>query len=146
LIGILVLAVLSTYLYKAFWDWRVEAMCERDGGRVIYEKVVLPSDEFKLLLDRDGDIDLPWLEKAGASDHYAISFDSKDIISGVLGLIVQRYRYQIVRLRDDELLAEEIGYSRGGGDFPFSASHSSSFGCPTFSEGSLYKQIFFELK
>jgi len=41
LIGLVVMAFVFTLLNKAYWDYRVKQMCEKDGGVTVYEKVEL---------------------------------------------------------------------------------------------------------
>lgn len=142
LIGCLILAVLCTLLYQAYWDWRVEVMCAREGGRFIHERIVLSPGEIKRMQNEHDEIDLPDIEKVQRGDKYAFSSELEILHQGLLGLRIQRLSFKVFRVKDYKLLAERISFSRVAGDFPFSASNSSGFRCPKFGDGSFYQHIF----
>ena len=118
---------------KAYWDSEVKAMCEKEGGIQVYERVVIPAR----YLDRDGNIKIPTANtdptrkpfswEAKPDDLFYYTRDHKTIVSG--RLVVGRDEVTIVRRVDKKILGKAVTFGRGGGDFPTYA-HPSSFRCP----------------
>ena len=110
---------------KAYWDYQVKEMCEKDGGFKIYENIELPHDKFN---------------KWGQPNFYRPADDENALGSEYIFLSeihyyrkgnpqVARYHIQVVRRNDGKVLGESISYGRGGGDIP-TPSYGSSFHCP----------------
>lgn len=117
---------------KAYWDYRVKEMCERDGGIVVYEKVSIP-DKY---VDKNGIIRIPQKLpvsgrrqgfEAEATDLFYYEWIDEPIRTG--SLAVGRHTLNIIRSTDKKILGSMIIYSRSGGDLPTFA-HPSSFSCP----------------
>jgi len=134
--GVLVLLLLLAIGFfegrKAYWDYRVKEMCEKDGGTKVFERVSIPST----YLDKDGNIripakpstpDKPLHFEAKPTDLFYYETIDEPIMSGYLA--VGKHTFNVVRASDRKILATMIVYSRSGGDFPTFA-HSSSFSCP----------------
>lgn len=112
---------------KAYFDYRVQEMCEKDGGAKIFEKILLNRDDAKargLLVGNT--LVIPTRSSANQSSIYYIDYESSDVRSK--SPRVFRARTTIVRTQDERVIAEMITYSRVGGDFPTFA-HPSSAGC-----------------
>jgi hypothetical protein len=132
-IAVVVLGIGGCEATKVYYDWRVGQMCERDGGVTVYERVAIGRD---LLAKMKGDINgVPVVPSESA---YVLD------VPVFLRQVDQRVReaeprigrteFQIVRRSDGKIMAKSIFYSRSGGDFPFTGSHSSYFSCPSSSE------------
>jgi hypothetical protein len=141
LIGLLILGFISTLISQAYWDYRVEEMCKKDGGRTIYEKVVLSDEQYGAMLDKAGNIHIPSSQTLNGSEKYFYQYESEKIFAGILSLNVTKYSTRVIRREGKNVVAEQIRYGRYGGDFPFSVSHGSSFMCPEFEQG-LFSEIF----
>lgn len=117
---------------KAYWDYRVRGMCEKDGGTRVFERVSIPP----AYIEKDGTIripakasipDRPLHFEAKPTDLFYYEMIDEPIASGYLA--VGKHTFNVVRTSDRKILATMIVYSRSGGDFPTFA-HPSSFSCP----------------
>lgn len=124
LVLLLLLAVAFFEGRKAYWDYRVQEMCEKDGGVKVYERVPLP----KKYLNRDGQIKIPFEAHATTDDEFFIRTSRIPIVDGYLS--VGKHQTQLYRTADKRLIAEIVSYGRGGGDFP-SFAHPSYKTCQT---------------
>lgn len=124
---------------KAYWDYRVREMCEKDGGVKVYEAVKLPSEMF----NQWGQVSfqIPPNYNAKSSDAYYFEWDVQYFKQG--NPEVWRNHFRLIRVVDKRILGEAIGYSRRGGDFP-GPWHESSFGCSTSADISILKQHIFK--
>jgi hypothetical protein len=95
----------------------------KDGGKKIYETVMLPADKF----DKAGFVRLPSKEQAKADDEFFLVREVLYLKEGNPELF--RTHYRIVRRRDAKTLGESVHYIRRGGDFP-GPWHPSSLACP----------------
>jgi hypothetical protein len=143
LIGLLILGFVSTLINQAYWDYRVEEMCKKDGGRTIYEKVVLSDEEYGAMLDKAGYIHISSSKTLNGSEKYFYQYESEKIFAGILSLNVTKYSTRVIRREGKNVVAEQIRYGRYGGDFPFATSNGSSFICPVF-EQELSSEVFFK--
>ncbi|OUS17010.1 hypothetical protein A9Q88_06060 [Gammaproteobacteria bacterium 50_400_T64] len=125
LIGLVVLAFIFTLLNKAYWDYRVEKMCEKDGGVTVYEIINLPKKSE--LISFSGNVIIPNQGESNSSDPYYIAF-SETIVKNRFPQ-VRRTETKIIRSIDLRLLSLRVSYSRGGGDFPTGIAAPSSFSC-----------------
>lgn len=132
LVVLLLLAVGFFEGRKAYWDYRVKRMCEKDGGVRVFERVAIPP----MYVDRDGVIripakpsipDKPLHFEAKPTDLFYYETIDESIVSGYLA--VGKHTFNVVRAIDRKILATMIVYSRSGGDIP-AFSHPSSFSCP----------------
>lgn len=117
---------------KAYWDYRVRGMCEKDGGTRVFERVATPPK----YVDKDGFIripakpsipDQPLHFETKPTDLFYYETIDEPIVSGYLA--VGKHTFNVVRASDRKILTTMIVYSRSGGDFPTFA-HPSSFSCP----------------
>lgn len=125
---LLVMLVLAFYEgRKAYWDYRVREMCERDGGTRIIDKVLIDRNDAKdegLLI---GDsVVIPSHREAKPNASYYIVYESEDLRKHHPRVF--RSLTSVVRAEDKKVIAEMIIYSRVGGDFPTFA-HPSSTSC-----------------
>ena len=135
-LAILAMLILAVGFYegrKAYWDYRVNEMCEKDGGIQVFERVVIP-DRY---LDKDRNITIPvantdptrkpFAWEAKPEDLFYYMRDHRSIINGYLA--VGRDEAKIIRGADKKILGTAVIFGRSGGDFPTFA-HPSSFRCP----------------
>lgn len=127
LLAMLLLAVGFFEGRKAYWDYRVQQMCEKDGGTRIHEHELLTRQEAQEngLLIR-GVLVIPPRPEPPSSNGYYINYESVYLRTGAPSVF--RSRSTVVRARDRKVLAEMINYSRVGGDFPTFA-HPSAMSC-----------------
>lgn len=109
---------------KAYWDYRVREMCEEDGGIKVYENSAAP----ERYMQNNVAIRIPFEVHAAETDEYFIRITRIPILKGSLS--VGKHVTQIIRARDEKIMAELTAYGRGGGDFPTFA-HPSYVSCPT---------------
>ncbi len=123
-----VLMVISVIVFyegrKAYWDYQVDKMCEKDGGVHVYIEQKLPL----AYVSDSGLVKIPFEVKSTIDDLYFIRIVKNKILEGYLS--VGSYKTQIIRRKDDIIIAEVISYGRGGGDF-LSFAHPSYKSCNT---------------
>lgn len=94
-------------------DKEMQALCAKDGGMKVYERVVLPASEFSR-----------WVEQTEF-------LKRSDTLKGEVQMT--RGIQQVYRRSDGKLLGESVEYGRSGGD-PFISLlpglHPSSSSCP----------------
>ena len=142
LIGLVILGFIYTLVNQAYWDKRVEEMCEKDGGRIVYERVFLSEEEYGGMLDSAGNLRIPTRYRLKEDDDYVSRFESKALERRALGLVIKEASTRVIRVKNEKVIAEQVDFIRVGGDFPFSASQASSFGCPKPEEKPFLKEIF----
>lgn len=129
-VALLVLLLLAIGFFegrKAYWDYRVREMCEKDGGTRIHEHELLTRQEAQensLLIG--GVLVIPPRPEQPSNSGYYIDYESAYLRTGAPNVF--RSRSTVVRARDRKVLAEMISYSRVGGDFPTFA-HPSAKSC-----------------
>lgn len=128
LIGLLLVAFVSTALNRAFWDYRVDQLCEVDGGETVYRKVFFDREEYtKNFGPPERQIDALWVGSPDSAEYSVLSRDeSASIRKGFIEL--SRVEITVFRASDREVLAKSISYHRGGGDLPFVPSRGHSCG------------------
>lgn len=118
LIGLLMLGFASTAMIRVFWDYRVDQMCEVDGGDTVYKKVFLSRQEYTKNLDPSGrEIIAQWegsSHRKGDGD-FLSRIETTNIRKGFPK--ISKTVITIFRASDKETLAESISYHRIGGDF-----------------------------
>lgn len=127
-VAILVLVVGFYEGRKAYWDYQVKQMCEKDGGAKVFEMVEMAPPEYVLLLNQFGELSPPQEHAAsrGApivhrnTSHYIRRSDPE----------VRRDELSVIRKSDGKVLGVKVSYSRVGGDFPTGITHPSYFSCP----------------
>jgi hypothetical protein len=139
LIAALILTVGFFEGRKAYWDYKVKQMCEKDGGVTVIEKVILSKEDYQRLAGTTGDILLPDSSRSDKNYPYVSKFTVTTIREGYPK--VNKYETEVRRSRDQKTLARRVSYSRIAGDFPTGIFHHSTFSCPQ-SNQTLAKQIF----
>ena len=128
LIGLVILAFILTLLNKAYWDYRVRQMCEKDGGVHVYEVIPVTVDEAELLGRVSGYLTLGPRSKVRA-DAPAYTQD-KISTQSFFSLRIDRHERIVIRSSDQKTVGKVISYARVGGDFPDGISAPSSYSCP----------------
>ncbi len=120
-------------------DAEVKRLCAIDGGIKVYETVKLPASEFNQW-------EQPKMYQERVENKAAYRHDAKrtamEFLVGTMYVVkteisylrtgspsLHRYKVEVIRRLDHELLGESTGYSRGGGDLP-GPWQPSSFSCP----------------
>lgn len=127
-VGLVILLALVLAYYegrKAYWDYQVQEMCEKDGGIKVYKTIGLPADKFNEW--GQPNFYKPANGKNALGDEYIFISGTQYYRKG--NPQVARYYVQVVQRRDGEVLGESISYGRGGGDMP-TPSYGSSYHCP----------------
>ncbi|MDP2883068.1 MAG: hypothetical protein Q8N89_15990 [Azonexus sp.] len=112
---------------KAYWDYRVREMCEKDGGVQINEIVEVNAGAYELLKNHFGQIDIP---KAGDSRSIGsiVVYSYKDSFIRDIDPEIRRSELTVVKTSNGAVVATSTTYSRVGGDLL--ALHPSHFSCP----------------
>ncbi len=112
---------------KAYYDWQVRKMCEKDGGVTITERGIVSHEVLASIPMTGGRLGVPMKEIARPTDPvYSIS-EVKYLRDS--NPEIWRSESKFVRRADGKAVGSVVFYSRRGGDFPTFA-HPSSFGCP----------------
>lgn len=123
---------------KAYWDYQVRGMCEKDGGVFVVQQIHLNADDYRRLGGEQGEIPIPERRSAPTKAEYVSDTDRRVIREGSPS--VWRTEATIRVVANDKIIARYINYSRRGGDFPTFA-HPSSFSCDQ-GVGSVSRKIF----
>ena len=128
LIGLGILFFIYTEFSKAYWDYQVEKLCEKDGGVIVYERVSLLKEERpNLKLTFNEKVRLPHESNLESDSEFFLR--SKSQVIRVSSPKVWRNVQEIIRRKDEKILSKYITYSRRGGDFPTGLFHPSYFSC-----------------
>lgn len=125
-IVLLVVGIGGCEARKAYYDWQVRRMCEKDGGVTVYERVTVTREEYERLGGSHGQIPFPEERAAPAGYPYVTNTTLTVLKEGYPE--VRRSEALVKRRADGKVLARFVTYSRVGGDFPSWAHHSSK-GC-----------------
>lgn len=138
---IILLALVFTFYEgrKAYWDYRVQAMCERDGGVTVNEKITISSEEYRSLGGIAGGIPLPHKDNVAEGQSYFYQTNEDRIREWNPEVV--RGETIVKRRSDGNILGRSVYYLRRGGDFPTGLFHDSSYLCPE-NDMFLSKQIF----
>lgn len=146
--AVLLYLVFGGKFYKMIYDRKVDQLCAKDGGIFIYEKVVLPAENF----DEDGSFthefiwsllgnkkveDTPYKRKHSVEN---IDFFPQ-LIPVRTAIVVKRVHYYMIRETDGKVLGEYVNYSRLGGDYLRFTEWQSAHGCG-ISHSNLTKSVF----
>jgi hypothetical protein len=126
LIGLVIIFFLYCEARKAYWDYRVKEMCEKDGGGKVLQTVELSEQEYVRLLNKFGKFEIP-LDGPGAGDAPIVQKQTSTYIRRN-DPEVRQDQTTIIRKSDSAILARSIIYSRVGGDLI--AFHPSYYSCP----------------
>lgn len=123
-------------LNKAYWDRKVDELCEKNGGIRIYERVHLPRSRF----DKWGNLSITSKDRTKDTDEYYFKRVGKYYKKWSPSVWMSRHK--ILRKKDNKVLGESIRYIRRGGDM-LGVWHESSYMCPHINgESSLESKIF----
>lgn len=128
--AVFLVLIAATFVFyegrKAYWDYRVREMCEKDGGNTTYEKVNISRAQFQtwggigdvlgIPSESDNRKDIPFFRR------------SRDETLRIGNPQLVRLETDFVRRSDEKLMGKSVHYFRRDGDFP-SWAHESSFGC-----------------
>ena len=126
---LILISVLFCETNKAYWDYRVTKMCEKDGGVEIFEYIEVTAKEFERFGgNQHGELDIPFERYRNPTDLYYIRF-SETISYKLFTLTIGYSITEIIRVKDKKVMSRMISYGRAGGDFPTGIGHSSYFSC-----------------
>lgn len=100
---------------KAYWDYRVGQMCEKDGGVVVMEQMQISQEQEKYLPHADSVVSV---SPESLADPHSPAFARahKEIIKGGQPKIV-RIEHEIIRRSDGKRIATAVIYLRAGGGY-----------------------------
>lgn len=132
----LILALTLSGCEQAVVDAEMEKLCKQDGGMKIYEKVVLPKDQFT----QYGDVKFfeTWNTSGGGYRFIAVHErlrPNKPTLT--------RYTYSVVREFDAKALGIYVVYSRIGGDIMWRPGPDSSKSCPANANSTNFLRMIF---
>jgi len=109
---------------KAYYDWQVRKLCERDGGVVVYERMAISKADY-----------LRFAREVGSGAKGSALVAESPVYTETTITYIRRGNPEIRRdeevfrrRSDNKILARYVYYARVGGDFP-SWAHPSSRGC-----------------
>jgi len=121
----------------AFNKWQADKMvddlCAKDAGITVYEIVKLPIERFSAArnFSKISGIYVPPQKHAKPEDEYYYTSEIQWIIpkgTQIRDLSLWKSYYRIFRIKDDDLLAVDVNYTRLGGD-AIGPWHPSHYGC-----------------
>jgi hypothetical protein len=127
-IVILVVGIGGCEARKAYYDWQVRQMCEKDGGVMVYEHIEISPEVAASMGRVGGHLSITVESAASRSDVAFLRGDPTVLREGEP--TIERLEQAIVRRSDGKVAARMVSYGRAGGDFPFTGSHPSTFSCP----------------
>ncbi|MCK6385947.1 MAG: hypothetical protein L6Q52_16645 [Rhodocyclaceae bacterium] len=113
---------------KAYWDYRVKGMCEKDGGIKVFESIAITHSQFLAWGGQDGIRGVPIPHESEKRTDIPVFRRTDDQVIHPGGPEVRRDMTEFVRRSDGKVLGKYVHYARRGGDFP-NFAHESSFGC-----------------
>lgn len=142
LVGLVILTFAYTELNKAYQDYRVKLLCEKDGGVSVFEVVELTHEEYILNGGNKGGIRV--MPERTSIDRHQYAYKSVNTTIKDKSLVVWRSEYVTYRKSDNLTLGKYITFTRRGGDFPTIVVHPSSFSCRDIEgfETDVLKKIF----
>lgn len=127
-IAVVVIGIGGCEARKAYYDWRVRQMCERDGGIAIYEHIRISPQTAARMSRVAGHLSITYESSSPPSDVAFLRGEPQILRTGEPS--IQRYEQSIVRRSDGKTVAKVVRYGRAGGDFPLTLSNPSTFSCP----------------
>jgi hypothetical protein len=115
---------------KAYWDYRVRQMCEKDGGVTIYQKVHVSNEQIEhhVLPISGGRLSVATKAQA-RPDAPIFAVERTSTFRGV-DPAVRRTESLIVRRSDETVVAKIVRYVRSGGDLPTGIAEGTTYICP----------------
>ncbi len=142
LLPLLLIGLFLTGCEKTELDRQMQALCQKDGGVQVYEKVLLPESMFdESGYPFPGWRDRPKSEKLGKDYDYAreeMILKDGEPFKGQGRLT--KSNIKIYRKSDRKLLGESISYGRAGGD-GIVLGHPTTNSCPA-TGGPIEKSVF----
>jgi hypothetical protein len=139
----------SSWGYQEYWDQEVKALCLKDGGVHIYEKVTLSKEDYEKNNGNNGYISIP--DYRHAKEHHDYYNKSEQTFIYELNnelsyLDVYRLEFKTYRKSDKKLMSAFISYSRRGGEFLRGLGfHPGSYSCSDIqSLKERYKRKFYQ--
>jgi hypothetical protein len=117
---------------KAYYDWRVRQMCEKDGGATVIDRISIGPETLEKMKGVAGGALIPHESERKTEIPVYWRSDARTIRDGYLS--VSRTELIAIRRSDGKVLGKAVYYGRTGGDFPFTASEPSHFQCPQAAE------------
>jgi hypothetical protein len=127
-IAILVAGIGGCEARKAYYDWQVRQMCEKDGGIRVYEHIRLSRETATSMRRVGGHLAITIESAAPKSDIAFLRGEPTLVRDG--SPTVLRHEQAIVRRFDGKVVGHIVRYGRVGGDFPLSVSNPSGSSCP----------------
>ncbi len=128
-IVLMVISVIAFYEgRKAYWDYQVDKMCEKDGGIVLHQVLEVDNKEYNLYKNKFGQIDIPRKDR-NKRENSGIIHTYVDTYLRRANPEVRKSTITVIHLIDNTVLATSTTYSRVGGDV-FSL-HPSYYSCPS---------------
>ena len=137
-IAIVVVGIGGCEARKAYYDWQVRKMCEKDGGVTVIEHVTISQEEYRRLGGAMGAI--PIHDRSSAKTDEPYFTETKTNYLKASNPEIRREEVVFIRRADEKVLGRFVYYARVGGDFP-SWAHPSSKGCIP-PEAGVPKQVF----
>lgn len=112
---------------QMYWDAKVKALCEKDGGITIYRTVEIKKSAYKLIKEYDGSVRAPEIKYINKNIDIFYSVTKTDVINEN-NPVVYRNEQKIYRIGIDEIIGVEVSYSRIGADV-HGYGHPGSYSC-----------------
>lgn len=129
-IATLVLGIGGCEARKAYYDWQVRKLCDKDGGVTVFEHYLASDETLKAL---GGNVNISSLPDKSLRrldiPVYQSILDTVAIKEG--SPRIARHEAVVARWSDSKVLGRLVLFSRSGGDFPFTATAPGYFQCPT---------------
>ncbi|MDT3735112.1 MAG: hypothetical protein ROZ00_02690 [Denitratisoma sp.] len=113
---------------KAYWDYRVKQMCEKDGGLKVFEPITISHSQFLAWGGQEGIRGVPIPHESENRSDILVFRRTADETLRSGSPEVRRDTTEFVRRSDRKVLGKYVYFARRGGDFP-TIAHESSFGC-----------------
>jgi hypothetical protein len=114
---------------KAYFDWQVRKLCEKEGGVTVYEHYRPSNETLKALGGETTLSSLP--DKSLQRFDIPVYQHLLESVARREGSpTIARHEAIVARWSDSKVLGRLVIFSRAGGDFPFSGSAPSYFQCP----------------
>ena len=112
---------------KAYYDWQVRKMCEKDGGVILSGSINVTALQAQQQPKIDGFISIP-PERLARGDEPAFARYTETVLREA-NPRVTRWDEVIIRREDMAQIGRVVRFRRAGGDFP-SIAMPSSYSCP----------------
>ncbi|MFC7299565.1 hypothetical protein [Herminiimonas aquatilis] len=121
--ALLSVALMLSGCEKARVDAQMEELCKQDGGMKIYEKVVLPREQFT----QYGDVRFFETSNTGGGYRFIKKFEQLKLKKPTL----DKTTYTVIREIDNKVLGTYVVYLRIGGDIIPRLGPDSGKSCPS---------------